>query len=100
MSLDRTLCAWTPNDSGEHEAVRRFLSQRLTRVLAPANASKTASKKPKKSKAKYDISEVYGDVDQQTTERQKLFTATLKEESTLWHNNMPLPYQKKLKRDA
>lgn len=100
VSLDRMLCAWTRSETGEFEAVRRFLSQRLTQVITSENATKTGLKKHKKSKPKYDINAVYGDSDQQASDRQKLFNQTLKEESALWHNNMPLPYQKKLKREV
>ena len=51
----------------------------------------------------YKIEDVYGQEKNQeideSEQRKKKFLDTIKDESKLWHNNIRLPYQKKVKKD-
>ena len=101
--MDRNLSVYK-NEETEFDCLKNFLSHRLTKVISSRNAFSTA--KPvvvnrKKSKKVYDIEEVYGadreEEKDETGERKKLFLDSMKDESKLWHNNIRLPYQKKVK---
>lgn len=88
---------WTL-DEEKWVSKRHFLSQRLTKVSWADSGISKGSKKSKK-KAQTDIENVYGTQKEEESGRQKLFKETLTNEERLWHNNIPLPYQKKIKRE-
>lgn len=88
---------WTP-DEDKWAAQRHFLSQRLTRV-AFGEAGMAPEARKKRNKAAFDIDEVYGERKPAADPRKGLFKETLAREELLWHNNIPLPYQKKVKKD-
>ena len=68
-----------------------FLSQRVERICV--------SNKELKYTENYDIEEVFEEVaDKKDTRKQDTYRSALKQEEMLWHNNVPLPYQKKIKR--
>lgn len=68
-----------------------FVSQKIERVCV--------SQRELKYTRNYDIEEVFEDVaDKKDTKKRDFYRTALKQEEMLWHNNVPLPYQKKIKR--
>lgn len=68
-----------------------FLSQRVEQLCVGSRELKYTQN--------YDIEEVFEDVaDKKSNKKQDTYKAALKQEEMLWHNNVPLPYQKKIKR--
>lgn len=103
--MDRNLSVYK-NEDTEFDCHKTFLSHRLTKVLTSRNAfstTKTVEIIRKKTKKMYKIEDVYGQEKEQeideVEQRKKMFLDTIKDESKLWHNNIRLPYQKKVKKD-
>ena len=69
-----------------------FLSQRVEKICV--------SQRELKYTKNYDIEEVFEDVADKKKDNKKknVYKEALKQEEILWHNNVPLPYQKKIKR--
>lgn len=69
-----------------------FLSQKVERLCLSSQELKYTQN--------YDIEAVFEDVaDPKKADKKKdKYKTALKQEEMLWHNNVPLPYQKKIKR--
>lgn len=79
-------------DTDTHSLGKKyFLSQRVERICV--------SRKELKYTENYDIEKVFEDVaDRKDNKKQSAYRTALTQEELLWHNNVPLPYQKKIKR--
>lgn len=80
---------------------KHFLSQRMTACLVQTDVR---LKHVEEEEENYDIEDVFEeDVPQPPKHNPNVnqeYITALKDEKRLWHNNIPLPYQKKIKRET
>ena len=80
-------------DIKRHRLIKRFLMNQKQERLA-------LSKKELKFTENYNIEQVFEEeTETKVDPKVDLYRQALKNEEMFWHNNVTLPYQKKIKRD-
>lgn len=105
--MDKYLSFYSGEEENEFDCERFFVNQRPTCVLATKNAFSKVwvdeNLEKRKKKKVFDIENVYGEKNGPENDimeaKKKIHLNSIRDESLLWHNNIKLPYQKKIKKD-